>query len=202
MTGFAPKFVAPDFTTPDFVAPQSAAPLLAAPFCFLRHGETENNRFGLVAGASNVPLNATGLAQARAAAEKLAHSGIDAIWCSPLQRARDTAACAAAALGLDVTIVPDLAERNWGELEGKPRELRVRGVTPPGGESLEKFRARTLAGLQQIRTSRLPLIVAHSGTFRILSDWLHIPQQAAPVANSLPLRFTASAGGNWNIEPL
>lgn len=202
MTGFAPKFVAPDFIAPDFVAPPSAAPLLTAPFCFLRHGETENNRLGLVAGASNVPLNATGLAQARAAAQILAHRGIDAIWCSPLQRAHDTAACVAAVLGLDITTVPDLAERNWGELEGRPRELRVRGVTPPGGESLEKFRARTLAGLQQVRTSHLPLIVAHSGTFRILSDWLHIPQQTAQVANSLPLRFTPSAGGSWNVEPL
>lgn len=179
-----------------------AAPLLAAPFCFLRHGETENNRLGLVAGASNVPLNATGLAQARTAAQRLVGRGIDAIWCSPLQRAHDTAACAAEALGLDITIVPELAERNWGELEGKPRELRVRGATPPGGESLEAFRSRTLAGLQQVRASRLPLIVAHSGTFRILSDWLHIPQQTAQIANSQPLRFLPTATESWNIELL
>lgn len=186
---------------PQSVAPQCVAPLLTAPFCFLRHGETENNRLGLVAGASDIPLNATGLMQARAAAQKLTHSGIDAIWCSPLQRARDTAGCVAGQLGLPLVIVPQLAERNWGELEGKPRELRVRDATPPGGESLDEFTARTLAGLQQINASRLPLIVAHSGTFRVLSKWLHIPQQTAPVANSVPLHFSPGTGG-WRMAPL
>jgi probable phosphoglycerate mutase len=179
------------------------APLLATPFCFLRHGETENNRLGLVAGASDVPLNATGLAQAQAAARRLAGSGIDAIWSSPLQRARDTAQCVAAVLGLDIVIVPELAERNWGELEGRPRELRVRGMTPPGGESLEAFRARTLDGLARVTPGRLPLIVAHSGTFRVLCEWLDIPQQAAPVANSQPLRLRRdSALDRWISEAL
>lgn len=180
------------------------APLLAAPFCFLRHGETENNRLALVAGSSDVPLNATGLAQAQAAARRLAGSGIDAIWASPLQRARDTAQCVAAALKLDIVIVPELAERNWGELEGRPRELRVRGVTPPGGESLEAFRARTLAGFARVAPSRLPLIVAHSGTFRVLCEWLDIPQQAAPVANSQPLRLRRddARDGVWISEAL
>jgi probable phosphoglycerate mutase len=177
------------------------APLLAAPFLFLRHGETEHNRLGLVAGASDIPLNASGQAQARAAAQKLVLSGIDAIWCSPLLRARDTAACVAAALGLQPVFVPQLAERNWGELEGKASELRVRDATPPGGESLDEFRSRTLAGLRQIGASRLPLIVAHSGTFRVLCEWLQIPQQTAPVANSLPLRFAPVAGG-WRMTAL
>jgi probable phosphoglycerate mutase len=176
--------------------------LLAGSFIFLRHGETENNRLGLVAGASDVPLNATGQAQARAAAQRLTAGGIDAIWSSPLRRARDTADCVAQALGLPVLVVPELAERNWGELEGRPRELRQRGVTPPGGESLEAFRARTLRGLQQIAPSRLPLIVAHSGTFRVLSDWLGLPPQTAPVANSLPLRLSPLPGGRWSCRPL
>lgn len=176
--------------------------LLAGSFIFLRHGETENNRLGLVAGASDVPLNATGQAQARAAAQRLTAGGIDAIWSSPLRRARDTADCVAQALGLPVLVVPELAERNWGELEGRPRELRQRGVTPPGGESLEAFSARTLRGLQQIAPSRLPLIVAHSGTFRVLSDWLGLPPQTAPVANSLPLRLSPWPGGRWSCRPL
>ena len=52
--------------------------------------------------------------------------------------------------------------------------------------------------------SRLPLIVAHSGTFRVLSDWLGLPQQAAPVANSQPLRLQqdAARGGIWFAVPL
>lgn len=180
------------------------AALLAAPFCFLRHGETESNRLGLIAGASDVPLNATGLAQARSAAQRLAGSNVDAIWSSPLQRAYDTARCVADVLGLDIVIVPELAERNWGEREGQPRAMRgPRPATPPGGEGLEAFRARTLAGFARITPSRLPLVVAHSGTFRILGEWLGLPAQDAPVANSVPLRlYRDPLRGVWTSAPL
>ncbi|MDP1672576.1 MAG: histidine phosphatase family protein [Burkholderiales bacterium] len=178
------------------------APLLSGPFCFLRHGETEPNRLGLVAGASNVPLNERGWAQARAAAARLASGDIDAIWCSPLQRARNTARCVTEVLGIEPVIVAELAERNWGELEGQPRALRVRNATPPGGESPEAFRLRTLIGLQQIGASRMPLIVAHSGTFRVLGAWLDLPPQDSPVPNSLPLLFDRSADGRWHCNAL
>lgn len=179
-----------------------AAPLLAGPFGFLRHGETEHNRLKLIAGSSDVPLNAAGLAQAREAAQRLAGSGIDAIWSSPLQRARDTARCVADVLGLEIAVIGELAERNWGQLEGQPRELRgPRAATPPGGESLEAFRARTLAGLARVAPGRLPLLVAHSGTFRILGEWLGLPAQETPVANSLPLRLRRDpARGIWVSE--
>jgi len=177
-------------------------PPFTGPFCFLRHGETGHNRQGLVAGASDVPLNATGLAQARAAAARLAGSAIDMICCSPLRRARDTAACVADVLGIKPVVIDELAERNWGALENRPRELRVRGVTPPGGESPEAFRERTRRGLQQIRNARLPLIVAHSGTFRVLGEWLGLAPQAAPVGNGLPLLFTLSPDGRWQVSAL
>ena len=177
------------------------APLLGGPFFFLRHGETENNRLGLIAGSCDVPVNATGMTQACSAAQRLGGSGVDAIWCSPLQRARTTAQCVATALALPIVIVPQLAERNWGELENKPRELRAHVVTPPGGESLEVFRSRTLAGLRQIRPSKLPLIVAHSGTFRVLTEWLGIAPRSAPIDNCMPLRFAPQAGG-WSVTPL
>lgn len=177
------------------------APLLAAPFCFLRHGETDNNRLGLIAGMTDVPLNAKGIEQARDAAQRLAAAGIDAIWSSPLTRARTTAQHVAAALGLPVVVVPQLAERNWGELEGTPRELRAPGMTPPGGESLEAFIARTLAAFEQVRASRLPLIVAHSGTFRVLRERLRLPPGGAPVANCAPLLLSPLHGG-WCVESL
>jgi probable phosphoglycerate mutase len=176
-------------------------PIFAAPFCFLRHGETESNRLGLIAGSTDVPLNETGLAQARAAAQRLARSGIDAIWSSPLVRARTTAAHVAEVLHLPVQIVPQIAERSWGELEGTPRALRVPGITPPGGESTEEFHARTLAGLRAIHPSRLPLVVAHSGTFRVLCARLGIAERSTSVENCAPLLFQPQAGG-WRVVPV
>lgn len=178
------------------------APPFTGPFCFLRHGETEHNRLGLVAGASDVPLNTAGLAQARAAAARLTGSAIDVIYCSPLQRARDTAACVADVLGITPVIIAELAERNWGVLEGQPRELRVRGATPSGGESPEAFRGRTRRGLRQLRPGHLPLIVAHSGTYRVLGEWLGLSPQDAAVGNCLPLLFKHTNDGRWQIAAL
>jgi probable phosphoglycerate mutase len=60
-------------------------------FYFLRHGQTDWNREGRYQGTSNVPLNATGIAQARAAAELLARVKVDRIIASPLFRALKTA---------------------------------------------------------------------------------------------------------------
>lgn len=178
-------------------------PFARAPFYFLRHGETEINRLGLVAGQRDVELNETGWRQARAAAELLQNRGIDAIYSSPLKRARDTAGCIATALRLEVCIVPELAERNWGELEGQPREARVRGDTPPGGEELEVFTRRTVAGLASMRQGTVPLVVAHSGTFRVLCAELGIARLNAAVENGRPLRIApAPESGSWVAEPL
>ena len=179
-------------------------PLFRAPFCFLRHGETESNRLKLTAGSTDVALNETGRQQASAAAAALAGRGVDAIYCSPLQRARDTAACVAAAIGLPVTVIDELAERNWGEFEGKPRDLRVRDAKPPGGESPEEFAQRTLAGLARIPGSPFPLLVAHSGTFRVLCHALGIMAAVTPVANAHLLRFEpgAAPGAAWRCVRL
>ena len=46
------------------------ATLARIPFWFLRHGETDWNAQGISQGNVDIPLNATGLAQARSAAEK------------------------------------------------------------------------------------------------------------------------------------
>jgi broad specificity phosphatase PhoE len=107
-----------------------AIPLLAQPFYFLRHGQIESNVRGTIAGSLNIRLTARGHAEARAAAVALERRDITAIYSSPLRRARDTAETIAAALKLPVLLMPKLAERNWGVLQGQPRELRVRGVTP------------------------------------------------------------------------
>jgi broad specificity phosphatase PhoE len=169
-------------------------PVLRSPFYFLRHGQTETNRLGLIAGMSDVELNETGWRQALAAAERLKQRRIGAIYSSPLARARDTAECVSAALGLPVTVIPELAERNWGDLEGKPRALRVLEATPPGGEGPEEFARRTLAGLHKIPGGNLPLIVAHSGTYRVLCGCLGIAPAEEPVGNCEPLHLALPLG--------
>jgi broad specificity phosphatase PhoE len=173
-------------------------------FYFLRHGETEFNRLKLIAGSTDVELNDTGREQAGAAVALVRPLGIDHIVSSGLRRAHDTAAIIAAALRIPHTMVGGLAERNWGTLEARPQTARGAGEAPLGAETVDQFIARTRAALAEIDAKGVTLIVAHSGTFRVLCRLLALDAGGEAVANCHPVRFTApaQAGGRWMLELL
>ena len=118
----------------------------------VRHGETEWNAAETFRGRADVPLNETGLQQARLLGEYLRDEKIAVVYSSPLIRAVKTAAAVAAFHRLDVSIAADLIDIDcgqWqgltlGEVEEKYGELyRDWQDTPeqvklPGGESLER----------------------------------------------------------------
>ena len=167
--------------------------LLERTFYFLRHGETDSNRLKTIAGSLDVELNETGREQARAAVELVRPLGVTHLASSNLRRARETAAIIARALALPHLVVPELAERNWGELEGKPQGMRIRGSPPPGAETAEEFAARTRAGLARVRAEGVPLVVVHSGAFRVPCRQFALEESVEPVANCHPVRFTPPA---------
>ena len=92
--------------------------LTRQPFWFLRHGQTDWNRTGRCQGPRNVPLSMAGEAEAHAAAPQLKGLGLNAICCSPLQRARATADIIGKTLGLPVVDVSGLEEMDVGPYEG------------------------------------------------------------------------------------
>ena len=136
------------------MTPENARPPLRIHLA--RHAETDWNRLRRVQGISDIPLNDRGLAQAASLGARLASEPIEAVYSSPLGRARQTAEAVAARHGLEVQIVEDLAEFDQGELEGRylrdiaveypellaafakePGEVRI-----PGGETLTEVQAR------------------------------------------------------------
>ena len=126
------------------------ATLSPIPFWFLRHGETDWNAQGISQGNIDIPLNAVGVAQARAAAEKLRNRGIATIVASPLSRARVTAEFVGEALGLPVALDPDLREVSFGVQEGQAMSGWfadwVNGAfTPEGAETFAALRHRAVA---------------------------------------------------------
>ena len=177
-------------------------PLFERTFYFLRHGETESNRLKTIAGSLDVELNETGRAQALAAIKLVRPLGVTLVASSALRRARDTAAYIAGPLRLPHVVVPELAERGWGDLEGKPQALRAAGAKAQGAESRDQFMARTRAGLARVDAAGLPLVVAHSGTFRVLCRLLALEEPRDAVANCRPVRFAppARGGGAWSVE--
>src|SRR5690349_21774670 len=67
---------------------------------FMRHGESEGNRDGLMQGRMPSRLTAAGRDQARAAGEWFRDKEIDLVLTSPLARAAETASLVAEAAGV------------------------------------------------------------------------------------------------------
>ena len=170
-------------------------PLSTFPFWYLRHGETDWNLRGLQQGSNDIPLNETGLAQARQAAERLRDKGIRSIVASPLSRARVTAGIVGEQLGLPVFIDPDLREVSWGIHEGTGMadwfdDWIAGHATPEGAESFDALRRRVVAGLNRAATHPpAVLIVAHGGVFRAVRAAMKL-EMAARTRNGIPIQCT------------
>ena len=83
----------------------------------VRHGETDGNSQQWFQGASDVPLNATGIEQARRLSRFMKDIHFDAIYTSTLSRAYTTAKIIAEPHQLPVQQYPELREISFGVWE-------------------------------------------------------------------------------------
>ena len=154
----------------------------------VRHGETEYNRRRIVQGRGvDVPLNETGVLQARALAKRIENHDIDVLVTSTLLRARQTAKIVAERVGhKEIISLHDLEEMSWGKYEGHAQSQELKQAFDQmrtdwkngiydrpveGGESLLDVRFRAVSAINYIvdrfEGSRV-LIVAHGRLLRIL----------------------------------
>jgi probable phosphoglycerate mutase len=130
----------------------------------VRHGQTATTGTVLPGRAKGLHLSDVGRQQAEAAAARLAElSRVDAVYASPLERARETAAPIAAATGQKVKIDRGLLECDFGGWTGHPlKELMRRPEWTtvqrapsqfrfPDGESFAAMQARIVATLDRLR---------------------------------------------------
>ncbi|WP_353827663.1 histidine phosphatase family protein [Agromyces sp. SYSU T0242] len=152
----------------------------------VRHGETDWNREGRIQGSTDVPMNATGRAQARLAAARLASRGPwSGIVTSPLSRAAETASIIAGRLGLQGPVIEaGIAERRHGALEGltvaERRRVEARAVPIAGLEARTAVVARAVPALAALATAHpggSVVAVTHGGV--IQSVLLHLLDRAA-----------------------
>jgi probable phosphoglycerate mutase len=152
----------------------------------IRHGQTAWNKVERIRGQVDIPLDEEGLAQAEATADRVAsqHSPV-AVYCSPLQRAVQTAQPIARLLGQQVRPVDGFNDMNFGLWQGQsPEEAAERWpalfgtwlkqphlVTIPEGESLDLARGRSVAALHQViqrHSGESVVIVGHTAINRVL----------------------------------
>jgi probable phosphoglycerate mutase len=144
----------------------------------IRHGQTTGDVEDRYGGDYEDHLTEGGREQARALAEKLRHSGIEIIFCSPKVRARETAEIVADAIGCRVEVVKDIRERNnYGALTGMVKQearekhpehveaLKDRRHAVPGSEGYEPFGERVTNALDAITREpyRTVAILSHGG---------------------------------------
>ena len=147
---------------------------------FLRHGQTNNNREGRMQGRVDIPLNETGRAQARCAAQRLKGIAFDAVYSSPLGRAVETAQIVTGLPTQEINIEPRAVEIDFGvwdnrlhaELEKETEQFDLlwdetdKYVPPQGAEPLEEVMARVRAMLQELaarHAGRRILVTTHGG---------------------------------------
>jgi len=185
----------------------------------IRHGETDWNVEGRHQGQLDVPLNARGLAQSRAVAERLRGCGASVILSSDLLRALQTARAVAEAVGLPVAGSALLRERafgRWQSLTSREIDERYPGdraayyadrwlYRPPGGESHEELWERSRRAAEWClgkAASKLALVVTHGGPINcILGQSLGHPggfEPAVKVSNC-SLSVVAYAGARASI---
>jgi probable phosphoglycerate mutase len=142
----------------------------------VRHGRTGGNKQRYV-GWEDEPLDEVGRAQAVEVAQALDGEPLDAVYASPLSRARDTAAPLAAARGLAVQVREALKEIDYGRYQGmlkadQPLKLRHdhRYEAMPGGESLHDVYLRLARFWEGLRRERHAgcAVVAHFWSNRML----------------------------------
>jgi broad specificity phosphatase PhoE len=152
----------------------------------VRHGQTSFSRENRFCGTSDPSLTDVGHAMAEEFATAYVATTWDAIYTSPMARARQTAARLERLAGVTAIVEDGLTEIAYGEWEGltvdevKARwpeayeywaaDVASRGT--PGGETAFHVAARAMRAVEAIRTRHTAgnvLIVSHKATLRIIT---------------------------------
>ncbi len=170
---------------------------MATTIFLVRHAAHDRVDRVLCGRMPGVGLGDTGRWQAEALAEWFAGkapAAVDAVWTSPLDRARETAQPIADRLGLLALDSDALREIDFGDWTGRafdelrddPRwrrwnEART-GERPPGGETMAEAQSRAMAEVERAREEhpgRGVVLVSHGDVIKaILAGVLGLPLDA------------------------
>lgn len=177
---------------------------------FVRHGLTDWNLEGRMQGHADIPLNAIGRQQAEALAVRLQEESWDAVYSSPLSRARQTAEIIARPLDLQIEADERLLERGHGKIEGTTLSDRIEKWGENwrdmelGIESIEALSCRGTSFFlslvkQYPNADKRIIVVSHGGLIGFTLKKL-VPQEViTPVGNTSITRLRWD-NECWNCE--
>ncbi|MCX7703747.1 MAG: histidine phosphatase family protein [Planctomycetota bacterium] len=151
----------------------------------IRHGKTAWNERKIFRGRSDIPLSEVGIGEAKSLAESLRGEEADAVFCSPLLRAVQTAEPICKSMKVPLYKDDALVDVDFGYWSGlsseevimrHPREWEMwtRGdlkLRFPGGESLEEVQKRLeefLSSCVRNLTHRRLLVVTHRVPLKLI----------------------------------
>ncbi|TDD58495.1 histidine phosphatase family protein [Kribbella antibiotica] len=143
-----------------------------------RHGRTAWHHGNRYTGSSDLPIDEVGQQQALQLRDWAIGFAPDALWSSPMVRARQTVAPTAEALGLEPTVDARLREVDFGSAEGKrlvempPAVAAAFEADPvrdyfPGGEDPVEAADRVAEVFAEFEGGKV-LVVAHNTLIRLL----------------------------------
>jgi len=132
----------------------------------VRHGQTSTTGTILPGRAPGLHLADAGTAQAARAAERIAElKQVDAVYSSPLERTKETAAPISAARGMRTKTDRGLLECDFGEWTGQELKALMKlpewrqvqrypsGFRFPGGESFTEMQTRIVTTIDRLRAA-------------------------------------------------
>ena len=148
----------------------------------VRHGQTGTTGKVLPGRAPGLHLADAGREQAERAAARIAElKQVDAVYASPLERARETAAPIAAARGLRVRTERGLLECDFGDWTGQELKTLMKlpewgavqrypsGFRFPNGESFVEMQQRMVGAIEKLRAAHpggVVVAVSHADTIK------------------------------------
>lgn len=169
------------------LAISDSLPTMFAELWLVRHGETEWSRSRKHTGLTDIALTAQGERDAKNLQPRLQPHTFSKVFCSPLQRARQT--CELAGFAGAFELDENLLEWNYGEYEGLlTTEIRERhpGWNAfehgcPGGENLRDVATRAERFIEKVRSIEGNVLAfAHRDILRVISVlWIGLPARAA-----------------------
>ena len=150
-----------------------------------RHGQTDLNHAKRMQGRTDAPLNETGIMQARQSRQNIGDVKFDAVYASPLQRAKLTGSIIGNVDPADIIVDERLIETDFGRYEKCKYYLMGPAMTlywtfpkvfpaPPTVETIDSMKARAASFLKELETHDYEnvLVACHGGIMRALCGYL------------------------------